>query len=219
MFASSESGLHWRALQFALIAAAHVAAIAWLWHAQFRVDPEAELVRMTVRTVEQTPPPKPKVEPPRSVPPPPQQKLRAAPPPEPVEPPPVLTAEPSADAAPATFTVPPQPPPREEPPPPPPIVAATVTAPRFDAAYLQNPAPSYPLLSRRLGEAGKVLLRVQVTAHGTAERVQVAQSCGFSRLDEAAVEAVRKWRFVPARRGEEAVAAEVLVPIVFRLDR
>jgi protein TonB len=60
---------------------------------------------------------------------------------------------------------------------------------------------------------------VRVTAQGASERVQVARSSGFPRLDQAASEAVRSWRFVPARRGEEAVAAEVLVPIVFRLDQ
>ena len=100
-----------------------------------------------------------------------------------------------------------------------PQVAATpVVAARFDADYLNNPAPAYPLLSRRNGEAGKVLLLVQVTAQGTAAQVELKQGSGFPRLDEAALNAVRKWRFVPARRGDEAVAASVLVPLTFRLD-
>ncbi|WP_025916202.1 energy transducer TonB [Herminiimonas sp. CN] len=102
--------------------------------------------------------------------------------------------------------------------------AATPAAPpalepaRFDADYLNNPAPAYPLLSRRQGETGKVLLQVQVTAHGTAGQVEIKQGSGFPRLDEAALNAVRKWRFVPARRGDAAVAASVVVPITFRLD-
>jgi protein TonB len=88
----------------------------------------------------------------------------------------------------------------------------------FDAAYLNNPAPAYPLISRRQGESGKVLLLVQVTPHGTAAQVEIKQSCGFPRLDEAALEAVRKWHFVPARQGDVAVAASVVVPLSFKLN-
>jgi protein TonB len=106
-------------------------------------------------------------------------------------------------------------------------VAAVATAPaaspalepaRFDADYLNNPAPAYPMLSRRQGETGKVLLLVQVSAHGTAAQVEIKQGSGFPRLDQAALNAVRQWRFVPARRGDAAVAASVVVPITFRLD-
>lgn len=97
-------------------------------------------------------------------------------------------------------------------------VAPTLTEASFDAAYLNNPAPAYPLMSRRNGEAGKVLLLVQVSKQGTAAQVEIKQSCGFARLDEAALEAVRKWRFVPARRGEEVIAASVVVPLTFRLN-
>lgn len=106
-------------------------------------------------------------------------------------------------------------------------VATTATAPtappalepaRFDADYLNNPAPAYPMLSRRQGETGKVLLLVQVSAHGSAAQVEIKQGSGFPRLDQAALNAVRQWRFVPARRGDTAVAASVVVPITFRLD-
>lgn len=97
-------------------------------------------------------------------------------------------------------------------------VAPTLTEASFDAAYLNNPAPAYPLMSRRNGEAGKVLLLVQVSKQGTAAQVEIKQSCGFARLDEAALEAVRKWRFIPARRGEEVIAASVVVPLTFRIN-
>lgn len=98
------------------------------------------------------------------------------------------------------------------------VAAAPALEPaRFDAGYLNNPAPAYPLLSRRQGEAGKVLLLVQVSAHGAAAQVEIKQGSGFSRLDQAALDAVRQWRFVPARRGDTAVAASVVVPITFRL--
>lgn len=90
--------------------------------------------------------------------------------------------------------------------------------PRFDAAYLQNPPPAYPALSRRLGEQGRVLLRVLVRPDGVPESVELRQSSGAFRLDEAALEVVRKWRFVPARQGDIPVTAAVIVPIVFSLE-
>lgn len=95
--------------------------------------------------------------------------------------------------------------------------APAVIAPRFDAAYLDNPAPPYPGLARRLGEEGRVLLRVQVAPDGSAAQVELRQSSGFARLDAAALETVRRWRFVPARQGGDTVAAWVLVPISFSL--
>lgn len=100
----------------------------------------------------------------------------------------------------------------------PPPPAAAPTPPRFDANYLDNPKPSYPPLARRLGEEGRVVLRVQVAATGLPREVSVHSSSGSARLDRTAVDAVRRWQFVPARLGNEAVAAAVLVPIVFSLN-
>lgn len=96
--------------------------------------------------------------------------------------------------------------------------SVSVSAPRFDAAYLHNPKPPYPLLARRRGVEGKVLLKVEVSAAGRAEQVEVAQSSGDASLDEAALNTVRTWRFVPAQRGDTAIAASVLVPILFKLE-
>jgi len=95
---------------------------------------------------------------------------------------------------------------------------AAVVPPRFDAAYLNNPAPSYPVAARRRGEGGRVQLRVLVTAAGHASRVEVSSSSGSALLDAAAKEAVERWRFVPARRGDEVIDAWVIVPIVFSLE-
>jgi len=96
--------------------------------------------------------------------------------------------------------------------------AAPVQAPRFDAAYLRNPPPAYPRASRRLGEEGRVVLRVRVERDGSPSRLEVQASSGSTRLDDAAFDAVRHWRFVAARRGDDNVAAWVLVPIEFHLD-
>ncbi|MGL4575992.1 MAG: energy transducer TonB [Burkholderiaceae bacterium] len=96
--------------------------------------------------------------------------------------------------------------------------APPVTAPRFDLAYLNNPPPAYPAASRRAGEQGKALLRVLVGLQGEVLRIELLQSSGFDRLDQAALDAVRAWRFVPARRGEEVVQAWAVVPLNFRLS-
>lgn len=98
-----------------------------------------------------------------------------------------------------------------------PAPAPVATQPRFDANYLDNPKPAYPAISRRMGEEGRVMLRVRVNAEGVATDVQLHASSGFERLDTAALTTVQRWKFVPARLGTEAVAASVLVPIVFSL--
>lgn len=87
-----------------------------------------------------------------------------------------------------------------------------------NAAYLRNPAPLYPEAARRSGEQGMVTLRVRVSPEGLATRVAVERSSGSQHLDAAALEAVKAWRFTPARRGAEAVESWMLVPIVFRLE-
>ena len=88
----------------------------------------------------------------------------------------------------------------------------------FTASYLHNPKPEYPSLARSRGWQGKVKLRVQVSAEGMSETVEVVSSSGHEILDESAVEAVKKWRFVPARHGETAMASSVLVPIDFHFS-
>jgi periplasmic protein TonB len=96
--------------------------------------------------------------------------------------------------------------------------ASVAAPPAFNAAYLRNPAPRYPPAARRSGEQGTVTLRVLVTPEGLPARVTVEKSSGSGHLDNAALEAVKGWRFTPARRGSEAVEGWVLVPIVFRLE-
>lgn len=89
--------------------------------------------------------------------------------------------------------------------------------PRFDADYLQNPAPAYPPVSRRLGEQGQVMLRVLVDSNGLPEKIEVQLASGFERLDRAAIDTVAQWRFVPARQGDTAIPGWVLIPIKFAL--
>ena len=92
-------------------------------------------------------------------------------------------------------------------------------SPRADAAYLRNPPPAYPKRLLRRGVEGEVLVRAQVQDDGRCSRVQLKESSGFRQFDEAALSAVRDWRFVPARQGEQTVVAWVDVPIAFRITR
>ena len=96
--------------------------------------------------------------------------------------------------------------------------APEVIPARFDAAYLNNPKPEYPRLSKRAGEEGTVLLRVRVTETGRPEKIELKESSGSSRLDRAAIDAVREWTFIPERHGDQPVASWVLVPIPFVLQ-
>lgn len=146
------------------------------------------------------------------------KKPEPTPQPEVVQPtpaPPVVTPTPVKVAEQVTQPEPPKPevvekpiPPKEEP----------VIEPKFGAAYLKNPPPDYPTLSRRVGEQGRVLLRVLVSEQGSPQTVELESGSGYSRLDQAALDAVKKWRFIPARRGNQAISAYVLVPLKFSLD-
>jgi len=98
------------------------------------------------------------------------------------------------------------------------VASVAPVPPSFSAGYLRNPAPRYPVAARRAGEQGTVTLRVLVARDGLPARVNVEKSSGSAHLDAAALEAVRGWRFVPARQGTVAIESWVLVPIVFRLE-
>ena len=83
--------------------------------------------------------------------------------------------------------------------------AQPVTAPEFGAAYLHNPAPAYPAAALRQGWEGTVLLKVHVLANGQPDQVLVASTSGHPVLDDAAVEVVTPWRFVPAKSPDGSV--------------
>ena len=87
------------------------------------------------------------------------------------------------------------------------------------ARLVRHIAPVYPALARERGLEGRVVVRLVIGADGVPSEVRVAQSSGFESLDAAAIEAVRQWRFEPARRAGAAVPEERLAPVVFRLRR
>jgi periplasmic protein TonB len=93
-----------------------------------------------------------------------------------------------------------------------------VIAPSYDAAYLSNPVPQYPAVARRLKIQGTATIRVLVSPEGRAKTVKLERTSGARILDDAALDAVQHWLFVPARRGDKPIAAEVNVPVRFRLN-
>jgi len=111
--------------------------------------------------------------------------------------------------APAPASAPQMPEPQEEP----------VQEPRVDASRMRSLSPKYPRLSRRLREQGTVLLEMLVLPDGSVTELRVKTSSGFERLDQAALDAVKSWRFLPARRGGEAIAYRYVQPIEFSLAK
>jgi periplasmic protein TonB len=103
-------------------------------------------------------------------------------------------------------------------PPAPPAAPARVELPTSDAAYLQNPKPPYPSISKRLGEQGKVVVRVFIGADGVPQQAEVRQSSGYERLDQAAKATAMKWRYLPGKRGGVPEPMWVNVPINFVLE-
>lgn len=93
-----------------------------------------------------------------------------------------------------------------------------MTPPDVRAAYLSNPRPPYPLAARRLGLEGRVVLLAEILENGACNRITVKHSSGHDILDQAALEAVKSWHFIAARRGAEPLAAWVEIPVMFRLD-
>lgn len=99
--------------------------------------------------------------------------------------------------------------------PPAPVV---VTEPDYKAAYLNNPRPPYPMVARRMGWSGKVVLNVEVLAEGSCGDLSIFKSSGHDILDKAAMQTVKSWRFTPARRGGQPVTQWFKVPIQFSLE-
>jgi protein TonB len=173
------------------------------------------LIEPQVEAPQPHPRPKPKPQPPKPV---------AKPLPTPV-----LAAKPTP--VPQPVVAPPEPTPLPEPVPevlPAPVPMGEISRPAppsppaptppHPADYLNNPKPSYPALSKRLGEEGTVRLNILVNPDGSVARLELERSSGHPRLDRSAMDTVQSsWKFEPARQGGMPVAAWVIVPIQFTL--
>lgn len=210
-----------RALVLVVVMAAHGVAVWALARSEAgrRLLDEAVPLMVSLVQPDQPPPQKPRVHPPvprpRSPAPAPILQAAQSPAPAVVEAPPSRPAPLPPPSAPVVAAAPPVPPVVAAPAPP---VTEPVVPPSFNAAYLNNPPPEYPRNARRNREQGRVMVRVLVNEAGRPDRIELGESSGSASLDQAALDVVRQWRFVPARRGQTPVGAWVLVPIVFRLD-
>ena len=205
----------------ALVAAAHVFVIVALLSLKLVAAPLPEVITI-VNIVMPSAPPQPKIVPPKALP------VSAKVQPQVLQNKPVIKTLVIASETPSPITLAAEvsPPantasvstsPIAAPAPAPAAPPAVPSAPRFDADYLDNPAPVYPPLSRRTNEEGKVMLRVFVEANGSPSRLEIQTSSGYERLDKAALAAVSRWKFAPARLGNDSIGAWVLVPIIFSL--
>lgn len=201
------SGLHRitreRAAGLLFVLVLHGVLLYGLW--AYRVIPAPEAVTVMINFINpSSPPPLPAPEPPKLTPkrvePPKPQQLVA-------EAPVVKHDEPVAP-----------------PPPPPPVIEAPQSPPQplvmgsdLAVSCSERSPPEYPLSSRRRNEQGRVVLRVELGEDGRVDGATVKSSSGSPRLDEAALNAVKKWRCKPAMRNGVAVRAVALQPFNFSL--
>ncbi|WP_122421891.1 energy transducer TonB [Pseudomonas viridiflava] len=171
------------------------------------------------------PPPEPVVQPVAEPPPPVEDELAVKPPPpkpipKPKPQPPKPVVKPVAKPVESTPAPPVPAPPVAAPAPAPPAPPAPkpVTPASAGAGYLRNPAPEYPSLAMRRGWEGTVMLRVHVLASGKPGEIQIQKSSGRESLDDAALAAVKRWSFVPAKQGDVAQDGWVSVPIDFKIN-
>jgi periplasmic protein TonB len=94
---------------------------------------------------------------------------------------------------------------------------SAIELPSSEAQYLNNTPPTYPAISKRLGEQGKVIVRVLIGADGLPREAQLVRSSGHDRLDKVAIDTVLKWRYVPGRQGGVAQTMWYQIPIIFEL--
>lgn len=201
------------------------AAVLWgLWQHRLLAKPQ-EAMTLYVNLIAPSPPKK--LEEPQL--PPPDKPKSIERPIEKPQPPQIAAATPVV--APSDHLAPPPPPKPEstqapvvETPPAPLPTPLSVTAKpvmlggELSVACPQRMPPRYPPASRRLGEEGVVVLRVEIDETGAVAHASVQMSSGHPRLDEAALSAVRHWRCTPAERNGQPVRAVAIQPFKFAMQ-
>ncbi|WP_053268668.1 energy transducer TonB [Pseudomonas chlororaphis] len=242
--ASKPGGLSKRQVLLLVTVSALLHGGAWWFFQQTRAAPletPPEIPEMTVELSSPTPPAPPTPEPPPPPPPPePEQPVEdedaLKPPPKPVEKPkpiekprPVEKPKPVKKPEPPKTPAPPAPAPPAAPAAPsqPAAAPAPAAAPGpvkesaavSGLASLGNPPPEYPSLALRRNWEGTVVLRIKVLPNGRAGSVEVTRSSGKPQLDEAAVAAVKNWKFIPAKRGDTPIEGFATQTIDFKLPQ
>jgi len=98
------------------------------------------------------------------------------------------------------------------------LASAPVSMPNSDASELNNPKPPYPAISKKLREQGLVLLKACIGANGSLDSLDLKQGSGFSRLDQVALQTVKQWKFIPAKKGGTPIPMCYELPVKFILE-
>lgn len=211
------SSTHSSLISLLLVAGLHLGALAAIVLSKSEPTP-VEIIQPTIQGVivmaEPEPAPPPPAPLPLPPPPPPEKKPEPTPKPKPK---PLPKAPPSERAVKAPEPEPTPAPAVAQPAEPAPAAPAPVLPPRADAGQISNPAPAYPSLSRRLREEGLVVLEILIRADGSVGEIKLKASSGFKRLDEAAMNAVKRWRYQPATQGGIAIDFWYEQPVEFNL--
>lgn len=203
-----------RTFGLAFVLALHVAALWGLWQHRLLPAPN-EIATVFVNFIAPLAPEK-------------QEEPKRPPPPKPKpveKPQPRQIVAETPVVAPTDYIAPP-PPPKPQAAPAPVIEAPPMPMPAGPVALSSELAvacpermpPRYPSISRRLGEEGTVVLRVELDEHGNVVLARISTSSGLARLDEAALAAVKTWRCTPALRDGRPVRATALQPFKFVLQ-
>lgn len=83
---------------------------------------------------------------------------------------------------------------------------------------IHNPAPIYPLVARKKGWEGEVLLKLLISSKGNAENVEIEKSSGFDALDNSALQEIKKWKFMPQERNGAKEISWATIPVRFKLS-
>jgi protein TonB len=192
-----------------LVLALHAAALWGLWQYRLLPGPQEAMTLFANVIV----PPAPKAEVP-SMPHPPKPRAVAQ-----LQPRQLVAAAPALSPAEYVAALPPPAPVIEAPPAPVPKPVGPVTLDsELSVSCPDRAAPGYPPLSRRMGEAGITVVRVELDEQGHVSSARIATGSGFARLDDAALAAAKAWRCNPAQRDGQAVRAVALQPFKFVLQ-
>lgn len=200
--------LEWdKAAGLVFVVALHAAALYGLWQHRLIPDPR-EAMTLFVNFIA---PPTPKTEEkPEPTPPKPRPEARPQPRPLVAEAPVTSPADPVAP--------PPLPTPAISAPPEPRSTGPVTLGAELSVSCPERTPPNYPMLSRRAGETGTTVLRVELDEQGHVADASIATSSGYARLDDAALTAVKAWRCNPAQRNGQPVRAVALQPLKFVLQ-
>ena len=88
---------------------------------------------------------------------------------------------------------------------------------KYKIGTIQNPHPEYPMIARKKGWQGRLLLNVHVSKDGNVININVVKTSGFEILDKISVKTIRDWKFIPARIGKKKIEDNLNIPVSFKL--